>query len=134
AATRLPFCPALLRFGRLLDGAADLAAVRFFAVFVIGISFGLAAACRLHRRSPAKLLRRRGGIPVRQKRGSKPVALQSHRNASPFWIMLLLRWPVIEREDPIRLLILQCHHALKSLSYLTITSVRFTRASGHQCQ
>jgi hypothetical protein len=27
-------------FGRLFEDAADLAAVRFFAVFVIGISFG----------------------------------------------------------------------------------------------
>src|SRR5262245_65216837 len=40
AATRLPFCLALLSFGRLLEDAANLAVVRFFAVFVIGISFG----------------------------------------------------------------------------------------------
>src|SRR5262245_1809089 len=36
AATRLLFLPALLAFGRLLDGSAKRAAVRFFAVFVIG--------------------------------------------------------------------------------------------------
>jgi hypothetical protein len=54
--TRLPFCPALLGFGRLLDGVLDLAAVRFFAVFVIGISFGsvasLPAALPKPRKSP----------------------------------------------------------------------------------
>jgi hypothetical protein len=62
AATRLPVCPALLGFGRLLDGAADLAAVRFFAVFVIGISLG-SAASRLHHRSPAKALQPAGRDP-----------------------------------------------------------------------
>jgi len=36
-------------FGRLRDGVLNLAAVRFFAVFVIGISFGSVAAFRLHR-------------------------------------------------------------------------------------
>jgi hypothetical protein len=41
AAARSPFCLALPGFGRLRADAADLAAVRFFAVFVIGISFGL---------------------------------------------------------------------------------------------
>jgi hypothetical protein len=40
AVTRLPICLALLGFGRLREDAPDLAAVRFFAVFVIGISFG----------------------------------------------------------------------------------------------
>jgi hypothetical protein len=40
----LPFCLGLLGFGRLLGGVVDLAAVRFFAVFVIGISFGSGAA------------------------------------------------------------------------------------------
>jgi len=59
----LPFCPALLGFGRLLDGAADFAAVRFFALFVIGISFGSDAASRLHRRSPAKALKPAGRDP-----------------------------------------------------------------------
>jgi hypothetical protein len=39
AETRLLICLALLGFSRLRD-APDLAAVRFFAVFVIGISFG----------------------------------------------------------------------------------------------
>src|SRR5262245_3070288 len=73
AATRLLFWPALLGLGRLLDGAAERTVVRFFAVFVIGISFGSATASRLHRRSPAKALSRRGGIPEQQKRaGSKP--------------------------------------------------------------
>src|SRR5215813_15174030 len=60
AATRLPVFSALLCFGRLLDGAADLAAVLFFAVFLIGISFGSVAACRLHRRSPAEALKPAG--------------------------------------------------------------------------
>jgi hypothetical protein len=63
AATRLPFCPALLGFGRLLDGVVDLAAVRFLAVFVIGISFGSGAASRLHRQSPAKALKPAGRDP-----------------------------------------------------------------------
>jgi hypothetical protein len=63
AATRLPVCPALLGFGRLLDGAADLAAVRFFAVFIIGISLGSGAASRLHHRSPAKALKPAGRDP-----------------------------------------------------------------------
>src|ERR1051325_4132622 len=41
AVTQLPFCLALMGFGRLLEDAPDLAAaVCFFAVFVIGISFG----------------------------------------------------------------------------------------------
>src|SRR5262245_39492074 len=44
AATRLLFLPALLGFGRLLDGAAERAAVLFFAVFVIGTSFSSVAA------------------------------------------------------------------------------------------
>src|SRR6185369_13234161 len=56
AATRSPFCLALLDLGRLFEDAADLAAVRFFAVFAIGISFGSVAASRLHRRSPAEAL------------------------------------------------------------------------------
>jgi hypothetical protein len=56
----------------MLDCAADLAAVRFFAAFVIGISFGSAAASRLHRRSPAKALKPAGRDPGAQKRaGSK---------------------------------------------------------------
>src|SRR4029453_13281336 len=54
AAGGVPFCPAFLGFGRILDFAAHFAAVRFFAAFVIGISFGSVATCRLHRRSPAK--------------------------------------------------------------------------------
>jgi len=53
AATLLPLCPVLLDFGWLLDDAADRAAVRFFALFIIGISFGSVAACLLHHRSPA---------------------------------------------------------------------------------
>jgi hypothetical protein len=36
----LPICLALLGFGWLREDAPDLATVRFFAVFVIGISFG----------------------------------------------------------------------------------------------
>ena len=60
---RLPLCIVLLGFGRLLEDAADLAAVRFFAVFVIGISFGSAAASRLHRRSPAVAIKPAGRDP-----------------------------------------------------------------------
>jgi len=68
----LPFCLALLDFGRLFEDAADLAAVRFFAVFVIGISFGSVAASRLHRRSPAEALMPAGRDPGAAKRaGSK---------------------------------------------------------------
>jgi hypothetical protein len=63
AATRLPSCLALLGFGRLREDAADRAAVRFFAVFVIGISFGSVAASRLHCRSPAEALRPAGRDP-----------------------------------------------------------------------
>src|SRR5262245_34669869 len=63
AARRLLFLPALLAFARLLDGAAERAAVRFFAVFVIGISFASVAASRLHRRSPAKALKPAGRDP-----------------------------------------------------------------------
>jgi len=59
-------------FGRLRDGAVNLAAVRFFAVFVIGISFGSVAAFRLHRRSPAEALMPAGRDPGAAKRaGSK---------------------------------------------------------------
>jgi hypothetical protein len=68
AATRLPFCLALLGFGRLLDGAADLAGVRFFAVFVIGISFVQLQSAGCTAEAPQKLLGRRGGIPERQMR------------------------------------------------------------------
>jgi hypothetical protein len=72
AETRLPFCLALLDFGRLFEDAADLAAVRFFAVFVIGIFFGSGAASRLHRRSPAEALMPAGRDPGAAKRaGSK---------------------------------------------------------------
>src|SRR5262245_51303242 len=60
---RLPFLPALLGFGRLLDGAAERAAVRFFAVFVIGISLDSVAASRLHRRSPAEAIKPAGRDP-----------------------------------------------------------------------
>jgi hypothetical protein len=98
AATRLPFGPALLGFGRLLDGVVDLAAVRFFAVFVIGISFGSGATSRLHRRSPAKALKPAGRDPgAASAPEASTVALRSQRNASPFWIILLLRLPATER-------------------------------------
>src|SRR5262245_36063761 len=40
AATRLSLCPAFLSFGWLLNDAADRAAVCFFALFIIGTSFG----------------------------------------------------------------------------------------------
>jgi hypothetical protein len=89
----------MLGFGRLLEDTVNLAAVRFFAVFVIGISFGSVAAFRLHRRSPAEALMPAGRIPERQSAPeASTVALRSHRNASPFWIILLLRLPAIERE------------------------------------
>jgi hypothetical protein len=56
----------------MLDGIVERTAVRFFAAFVIGISFGSGAASRLHHRSPAKALSWRGAIPEQQKRaGSK---------------------------------------------------------------
>ena len=59
-------------FGRLREDAVNLAAVRFFAVFVIGISFGSVAAFRLHRRSPAEALMPAGRDPGAAKRaGSK---------------------------------------------------------------
>jgi len=59
-------------FGRLREDAVNLAAVRFFAVFVIGISFGSVAASRLHRRSPAEALMPAGRDPGAAKRaGSK---------------------------------------------------------------
>jgi hypothetical protein len=68
----LPICLALLGFGRIREDAADLTAVRFFAVFVIGISFGSVAASRLHRRSPAEALMPAGRDPGAAKRaGSK---------------------------------------------------------------
>src|SRR5262245_25270912 len=81
AATRLPFCLALRGFGRLLEHAANLAVVRFFAVFVIGISFDSVAAFRLHRRNPAEAL-----IPAGRDPGAKSapetstVRLRSHPN------------------------------------------------------
>jgi hypothetical protein len=72
ALARLLFCLALLGFGRLREDAADLAAVRFFAVFVIGISFGSVATSRLHRRSPAAAHAPAGRDPGAAKRaGSK---------------------------------------------------------------
>src|SRR5262245_63943002 len=73
AATQLSFWRVLLGFGRLLlEEAAERPAIRLFALFVIGISFGSVATCRLHRRSPAEALCWRGEIPERQKRaGSK---------------------------------------------------------------
>src|SRR5262249_48172959 len=55
AATRLPLCPTFLSFGRLLNDAADRAAVCFFALFIIGdllrISCSLRAAPPKPRRS-----------------------------------------------------------------------------------
>jgi hypothetical protein len=77
---------------RLLDGVVDLAAVRFFAAFVIGISFGSGQPAGCTAEAPQKPLSRRGRIPERQKarRKHSTVALGSHRNASPFWIILLL--------------------------------------------
>src|SRR5262245_17453117 len=99
AVTQLSFWRVLLGLGRLLDGAAERAAVRFFAGFVIGISFGSVTASRLHRRSPAKALKPAGRDPgaAKARQEASPVALRSVRNASPFWIILLLRLPVIER-------------------------------------
>jgi hypothetical protein len=72
AKTRLPLCPAFLSLGWLLDGAADRAAVRLFALLIIGISsVQLQHAC-CTTEAPQKLLRRRGEIPELQKRaGSK---------------------------------------------------------------
>jgi hypothetical protein len=59
-------------FGLLLNGVVNLTAVRFFAAFVIGISFGSGAASGCTAEAPQKLLSRRGGIPEQQKRaGSK---------------------------------------------------------------
>src|SRR5262245_2672429 len=99
AATRLLFLPALLTFGRLLDGAAERAAVRFFAVFVIGdllrFSCSLPAAPPKPRRSSYA-----GGADpgaTKSEPEASTVTLRSQRNASPFWIMLLLRCPIIER-------------------------------------
>src|SRR5689334_13058507 len=68
AKTRLPLCPAFLSLGWLLDGAADRAAVRLFALLIIGISsVQLQHAC-CTTEAPQKLLRRRGEIPELQKR------------------------------------------------------------------
>jgi len=82
-------------FGRLREDAVNLAAVRFFAVFVIGISPSVQLqppGCTAE--APQKRLCRRGGIPERQSAPeASTVALRSHRNASPFWIILLLRLP-----------------------------------------
>src|SRR4029078_11809952 len=45
-----------------------------------------------------------GGIPERQSAPeASTVALRSHRNASPFWIILLLRLPAIDRRMTDRL-------------------------------
>src|SRR5262245_65705952 len=66
AATRLPICLVLLDLARLLEDAGNLV-VRFFAVFVIGISFGSVAASRLHRRSPAEAHAPAGRDPERAK-------------------------------------------------------------------
>jgi hypothetical protein len=64
AKKRLPLCPAFLSFGWLLDGAADRAAVRFFALIIIGISLGsIAARLLLHHRSPAEALTPAGRDP-----------------------------------------------------------------------
>ena len=63
AAAWLPLCPVVLSFGWLLDDAADRAAVRFVALFIIGISFGSVAACLLHHRSPAEALKPAGRDP-----------------------------------------------------------------------
>jgi hypothetical protein len=62
----------LLGIGRLVDGVVERAAVRFFAAFVIGISFGSGAASGCTAEAPQKPISRRSGIPEQQKRaGSK---------------------------------------------------------------
>src|SRR5262245_5143597 len=101
AATRLSFCPALLCFGRLLDGAADLAVVLFFAVFVIGISFGSVAACRLHCRSPAVALkpagRDSGATKARRKQASSaPITSK----CQSFLDNNVADYPQSSRDDP----------------------------------
>src|SRR5262245_13599221 len=92
APTRLPFCLAVLGRARLFDGAAGRAAVRFFAVFVIGdllrFSCSLPAAPPKPRRSSYA-----GGAGSRSGKSApeaSTVALRTPRNASPFWIILLL--------------------------------------------
>ncbi len=67
-----PVSTAFLAFGRLLDDAADLFVVRFFAAFRIGISFGSAQPIRPHRRSPAKAYKPAGRDP------GAPRALPKH--------------------------------------------------------
>jgi len=67
AATQLPICLVLLGLARLLEDVGNLV-VRFFAVFVIGISFGQVQPPGCTAEAPQKLMRRRGGIPERQAR------------------------------------------------------------------
>jgi hypothetical protein len=93
AKTQLPLCRTFLSFGWLLDGAADRAAVRFFALIVIGISLGsianMPAAPPKPRRSSYA-----GGARSRSYKSApeaSTVTLRSHQNASCFWIILLLR-------------------------------------------
>jgi hypothetical protein len=82
-AVRPPFSPAFLAVVRLLDDVAEFAAVRFFAAFRIGISFGSAQPIRLYRRSPAKAYKPAGRDPGAPKALPKRAQYRSDRIEMP---------------------------------------------------
>jgi hypothetical protein len=96
AALRALVWASLLRLTVFLPAECD-AVLRFDFALVIGISFGLTANSVATTEAPPRLSSRRGRIPKRTLRAElHTVPLQMPMNASPFWIMLLLRWRQID--------------------------------------